>query len=181
MTKKVKHVRYLSIGAYSKDADGILVIVSPKGPVRLPRKRITDGHVLRFGNETWLRDSVASIMKEQTGIGSFIKDGKNIPIATGVQRMPAIYSIASCRETSSSIIIKEEFAFILGKVDYASLKNPFVFFIKLNSFKEFVKKGKINLSQQFSMLRMLASRDNPDRIEAEKAGLLLRELQEKNL
>lgn len=181
MTKSVKHVRYLSVGGFGKDADGLLVTVSPKGRVvRLPRKRVSNECILRSGNELWVRDLSASIMKEQTGIDSFIKNGESIPIKTGVQRMPAIYSITICRETPSSKIIEDQSAFILGRVDYSSLTTPFAYFIKLRLFKELVKAGRISLSQQFLMLRMFASRDNPDRIEAEKAGLLLDELQKQH-
>jgi len=188
MTKKVRHVRYLSVGAYSKDGDGILIITSPKGTsVRLPRKRVTNKSILRFddcfygfNNEVWLASLTDSIMRQQTGITEFIKNGESRSIMTGVQRMPATYSVTNCRETSSSIIIEEESAIILGRVDYSSLKNPFAFFIKLSCFKELVKNGKINLAQQFLILRILASRDDPDRIEAERAGRLLDELQRKH-
>lgn len=179
MTKKLRNPKYLSVGAFSKDGDGVLVIISPN-KVELPRAGVSNKHILRFKNESWLRNSAASIMKKQTGLESFIKDGKNIPIATGVQRMPAVYSVTNYRETSSSIIIEEQSVFILGRVDPSSLKNPYAFFIKLWDFKEYVKEGKISLSQQFLILRIMSSRDNPNRIEAEKAGRLLKELQRKH-
>lgn len=154
----------LSVGAFSDD--GKLLLVRGDRSARMPGG-IPTFRSLFFNNEIRIGHFVSQIMEEQTGITKFfLKNGKLAVIAFGVQDMPATYSVYDGTEVHQAII--------LGEVDSSSLSDDReVGFYSLSAILDFIRMKYASPEQEFLILRVLASRDNPNEIERKKAGRAL--------
>jgi hypothetical protein len=170
MTKKIRNVKNLYAGAYDVHGGGILVVQSKNGRLRLVGGRIALAYIRRKGSELYKRSFISSKIREKTGLIHLIKNDEPVLIQSHVQPLPATYDVVRCYEAPKMTTICEYSAVIIGEVDYSSLKKPQVFFIDFRFLREQVLKGNISLIQEILMLRIMASRENPNRFEARRAG-----------
>lgn len=172
MEEEWKSSRFLFAGCFDERSGGVLLIVdSDTTMLSLPGGIVLPEYIAKAKNETWRRDFIAQKLKDQVGLTHFIKNGKRVPIATGVQAIPATYNV------DTEACAKEYSAIIVGDVQYRYLSNPFAAFYSFDTFMTGVHQDRVTPEQERLILRIFASRDYPDRNESKNAG---RELSRKH-
>jgi hypothetical protein len=164
MEEEWKLSRFLFAGCFDECSGGVLLIMDfDTKMLSLPGGIVLPEYIAKAKDETWRRDFIAQRLKDQVGITHFIKNGKRVLIATGVQPIPATYNV------NTKGCTKEYSAIIVGDVQYRYLSTPFAAFYDFDNFIDF-HQDRVTPEQEILILRIIASRDYPDRNESKRAG-----------
>jgi hypothetical protein len=158
--------RFLYAG-YFDEFDGGVLLRRVGLIYRLPGGEVKKSDIVGK-DETYRRKFIAKTTKRQTGITYFVKNDESIPIETGIQPTPAVYSV-NRNDCEHSVVI-------VGDVDYNGYPGKAAFY-HYWEFMDSVQAGRISVEQELLILRIFASRDYPNRCESRRAGESLRELQ----
>jgi hypothetical protein len=157
--------RYLYGGIFD-DKGNILIVIDDQG-INLPGGIITNEDYIRHGKDL-ASGFLSEKIEKDTGMTSFLKKGQETSLETSIMMLPATYILYSVEDMT------EYSAIIIGETASGNLVDPNAWFIDIEGVLFLMEEGFIKEKQGILILRMMASRDCPNKDYRKTAGKELR-------